>query len=588
MTDKTGDQWDVHRLRYAAIGLEMVLDRRQETITFRIGRRPGADDSGGAAEGVGAESLTIRFRKFGDFERDLDSFSGRGGNGPVKALGGMLEALTESRDMPPSGLWRDTLGYFGFSLLRYSRKRRSELEAVAQKLLGWIGAVDVKTAWHTSFDQTLSFEHRYNLMREARHALAAGGDGRADGVSPSDMLEVRERELFWWSTLRMFESASEWQRQEGHHNINARRALRESSTAYLQMLKDEPRRRDLARFLAECGTDVEGEVKRVLFAGEKGKKRPQGAAGRSEVSHRGAPQTYNAARRRDDTRQATTGGDGVVGDEVIRRTFFVWFLKRYDSKSAKRLILSIPPAGENVTRARRLLIGLNVCAAIIILLQLTPAPTPAFLRVRPPEWSASVTGFVAQRAHWLWMTQALLQLSSLGAALLLAPTYFRLLMPRALFGCLLAWTTIVITALPDLKDMGGGGVAQTFGRACHQALIGQEVIYSVLIGLGIFLLSSIFVAYTITQFITSWPTVLRRTLRTAGGLLGGAFFWSMLFALPAKYILESDVVTNAFVIDCFSVIPIVVIGTPVAVLFGLIVQLIWEDASLTEPIGEPL
>ncbi len=589
MIDKTGEQWDVHRLHYEAIGLEMVLDWRQETLTFRISERGGGPGSNDAAAAGKTQSLTIRFKRFSDFKDDLDAFNGHGADDGLKALDEALEALTESRNSSPAGLWRDTLGHFGFSLLRYGRKGRSELVTSAQNILGWIGATDVKTAWHTSFDRTLSFEHRYKLMHEARQALAADAGKATDDLSPANMLEVRERELLWWATLRIFELAAEWQRQEGHLNINARRALRESSTAYLQMLKNEPRRRDLERFLTECGTDVEVEVKNILFAEDEDKnRRRKGPRRAADIPAESPRNTSNKPRRLSGTQPAATVGDGLIGDEVIRRTFVVWFLKRYDLKSAKQLIFSIPPAGEDVRRARRMLIGLNLGAILLLLFQLTPIPAPAGFGIRPPAFAADITGLVRSYSHWLWGAQAVVQLLSLGITLLFTPTYFRLLMPRALFGSLLAWMTIVITALPDLKDVQAGGAVKTLGRACHQASMGQETVYSLFIGLGIFLFSLIFIGYTITQFISSRGVIVRRTLRTALGLLYGSFFWGMLFALPAKYILESSVEHNTFVFDCFSVIPIVVIGTPVAILFGLIVQLIWEDASLTEPIGEPL
>jgi hypothetical protein len=64
----------------------------------------------------------------------------------------------------------------------------------------------------------------------------------------------------------------------------------------------------------------------------------------------------------------------------------------------------------------------------------------------------------------------------------------------------------------------------------------------------------------------------------------GSLFWAIALALPIKVTLERD----AFAFDCHCVIPIVVIGSSIAVLFGLLVELIWQDESLAEPLGEPL
>jgi hypothetical protein len=591
MIEESDVQWGTYRLKFPATRLEIVLDRRQETITFFTDASNIADSSDPLSGRL--VPLTLSFKSFVNLERDLSAepFGGTSGNctwtssDRSKALMRVLEKLGDSRYVPASSSWQEALGSFAFLLLRYGRKHRNGFEVVAQKLLAWVAVIDAKTAWHISFDHSLSFEHRYRLLRDAQSFFTVVSHNHSHTSSIPDLIDVKDRELFWWSRITLFEAATEWDRNEGHHNLNARRALGDGSTAYLQMLKDEPHRRDLARFLSECGTDIETEVKRVLFSRER---TADSLSQRLKELSWSIPRKIRAFLQGGVGRPgiSVTRDSGLVGDEVIRRTFFIWFLKRFDLKSARKLVLSTAPARENVVRARRLLITFNVLAVILILIQLTTAP--AITGIPPSNFANTLVEIVKTYAPWLWGGQVLLQLVSLLLVLLIAPTYFRLLMPRALFGSLLAWATIVFTALPDWRDVKAEGASYTIGYMFHVATIWEQIEYSLLIGAGIFLLSFIFIAYAITQFISSSKEIILRAISTSWGLFLGSFFWSMIFVLPAKYVLESNVDRNVFMFECFSMLPIAIIGTPVAVLFGLIIQLIWDDASLTEPLGEPL
>ena len=558
----------VHRLSLAATGTEMALDRRQETLTFLLRTRaqgvaaPPPQNGHAAAQPA---PLSIRLKRFDEFEADMNALDDARREAVMHELG----RLAEGRDAPATRLWQDTLGDFAFLLLRYSRKHPLAFESVPQRsrdaglrLLGWVGATDAKTAWRASFDPSLPIEHRYNLLRDAQQAFASGGAGTAqDGARRVDLAEIRDRESFWFSAMRRYEVALEWCRDYGYRSLEARQALRDSATAYLQVLKDEPRRRDLARLLSEFGTDLEAQVKKVLF--------PEA----------GVP-----------------GGD-FSRDEVLHRTFIVWFLRRYDLVTAWKLILRTPPAGEKVRAAIWTLVILCLLSMLLFLLQFTPAPALTSFYT-PPQLAAGPVWFVQSYAPWLWALQVLLQLAALAATLILAPTFFRLLMPRALFGSLLAWATIVLTTLPALRDMkvSVGGQVQTLGLIGHSPVAWTSsdyvlaLVVGALLGGGILLLCSIFIAYNITQFISGRRELAKRTRITLVGLMIGSLFWSLIFGLPAKFVLESpnESHISPFMFDCYAVLIIILIGAPIAVLFGLLIQLIWEDASLTEPLGEPL
>jgi hypothetical protein len=583
MLEESENQWDIQCLKYDGIGLEVVVDPRQETITFRI-ECPRIGSPRGVVTGS-RQSLTIGFESFAVLERDLNAFVENAPDRDLANLKATLQALGQNREVMLTTKWQEMFGHFAFLLLRYDRKYRRGFDTVAETLLCWVGPTGGKTAWRLSYDSSLRYDHRYRLLRGTRHSFATIGHGSTDDMSQAKAMEVRERELFWWSTLRVFELASEWHDNEGHYNLTARSALREASATYLQVLKDEPRRRDLAGFFSECGMDVESEVKRVLFPRDAKKVgSPKRGWGRmfQEIT------VPSQRLRGGGARSAVTGRTDLIKDEVIRRTFFVWFLRRYDLKSARRLLFFAPPANEKVTIARPLFRSLNFIAALLLLAQLIPVPTPSMFLLVPPNFAHKLVEVVSIKAPWIWGAQVFLQLASLGSVLLLAPSYFRLLMPRALFGSLLAWTTIFLTALPDLTGMKLTTKGLTLEQMWHEAPLGQNLIYSFSIGSGVFLLSFIFIAYTITQFLPSGALLFSRALRTSTGLVLGSCFWSMIFALPIKYILESGYFSAQFVFDCYGMIPIFFIGTPLAVLFGLIIQLIWEDASLTEPLGEPL
>ena len=160
-------------------------------------------------------------------------------------------------------------------------------------------------------------------------------------------------------------------------------------------------------------------------------------------------------------------------------------------------------------------------------------------------------------------------------------------MPRALFGSLLAWCTVIFTALRDVHELKmdeGTKDEWHLWDLCHKCADTQALKYSLLISLGIIILDSIFIAYAVTQFTEGFRSTAVRTLSTLAALLAGSLFWGLIFALPIKVAIERDV----FRFDCSCVIPIVLIGASIAVLFGLMVELIWQEQSLAEPLGEPL
>lgn len=568
----------MYRLKYPLANFEVVLDTRLSTITFRPtedGNNQGADNNAQGRQVI----INLRLNSFATFEEDLRQLSAkRLGNGQVssKALLSYLDHMTHNRELPPHPVWREAFGDFGLLLLRYAHKRPGLLFEEARDLALWLGALQARSAWRLSFNMRLSFEHRYKLLTSAAYPKTAGNGTAGNTTDQIDIPEAKERQLLWWSAIRRFELAQEWCENEVY-NPAARQALRDETINYLRVLKDEPRQQELGRFLSECGTDIETEVKKVLFNPSLPRRRERVLAGSKRELRQRLRRVRGRILRRVFLRRRAqlNSADEFAKDEVIRRAFVVWFLKRYDVLSALRLVLR----GPERRWLRFTLVSCGLLNFLAVVSYLIQTNEPAFARFLPAPGT---------RMMWLWGAQVALQLLSLFWLLFLAPTLFRLLMPRALFGSLLAWCTVIFLALKDIHEfkIGPDDTGRPLTKLCHGSNLSDPQMfgYSLLIGGGIILLGAVFVGYTVTEFTQGFWKMLRRTIAMLCFLLLGSVFWGIALALPIKATLERD----TFAFDCHCVIPIVVIGSSIAVLFGLMVELIWQDESLAEPLGEPL
>ena len=86
----------------------------------------------------------------------------------------------------------------------------------------------------------------------------------------------------------------------------------------------------------------------------------------------------------------------------------------------------------------------------------------------------------------------------------------------------------------------------------------------------------------------------------------GALFWGLIFGLPLKLLVEGQfewekfselvhwplIAANLFNVQprcgCPCLLPILFIGSSIAVYFGVVVKLLWEDKSVSELLSEPL
>ena len=301
----------------------------------------------------------------------------------------------------------------------------------------------------------------------------------------------------------------------------------------------------------------------------------------------------------------------VAEDEAARRAFANWFLARYSIRGAYKL-----EKQSATKRQRRVVLISLVFGASAGLVFFFGGPT---------------------------LLKILLQLISLILIVACAPSLFRLMLPRALFGSLIAWLTIVLAQsfevfpLHQIQKADNiahqAAVGQVSGlyeetrAVCHRWLTepfngwggwiidlhrfvaGRPVILSGLTirGQGVtFLLPSflvsqdawsqriLFFAVVIGVLLVSLVFILnevnrrilrRATLRSLGSLtimVLGSLFWGITFANPIRILMEGGLRSGS----CNCIWGIWLLGSVVSVLFGILVQVLTEERPLAVPSEE--
>ncbi len=461
-----------------------------------------------------------------------------------------LDLLTVSQDRPPANSWRRPLGRLAFWVLRSSvgeqrdggeGKRDHE---TAKGLLLWLGPESLESGWRLRFDENLRYAQRYRLLSGTVAALARQPTEAKGAQTQAAFSEIELREAYWWTLRCRWELAIEWQRDTGSRDAEARPAVSEAALAYLNLLKDEPHQQDLERFLSECGSSIEIEVKRVLFAYEE----TWGVRRFFSMECPESPQT----------------------NEAVRRVFSSWLLRRYDLKGAEKLILW--------GRPRRELMAGALCFLAAVVGGFGLFVAQVFFPQELHSWRPS-------KLFW-WGLQVFVQLAALFGMAACTPALFRVLMPRALFGSLLAWLTIILTALPNLEQIWisvGPQTQKTLGRLCFEMMEAHPRLSATIGALPGCALTAVFVLNEVSGYVWKRRHAILRAVRAMICSYLGSLFWGIIFALPINFWLERK--SDA---TCFCLVPIATIGSSLAVLFGILAQLLWENKSMTEPLGEPV
>jgi hypothetical protein len=595
MIDENVHSVEVGVYSFTYRGVRWIWDQRTEMLSLNYNKTKGM----GITD---ASTFIFRLRSFTLFEESFWKQLARGKLTLTQlehAFARLLPEFPMAWDSPlKQQALRQALGRLAFFILCFTLKhhvRRQgwlakmsrkeftqsndviDLMGTAEAVLEWLGPDGADTAWRDRYSKVLDYERRYQLLDIGRIALGQGHGRKEAGESLLNLTEYDLLVALWWTTRCQCELADEWYQHEGHRNPKARRALLDASSFYLQILKDEPRKQALQQFLDMIGTDPEREVARIFQVRSKSRRKCL-----------------------------------VAEDEAARRAFTDWFLVRYSIWRAFRL--------ESLLGASR-----QITFAVISLL-LGVAAIAVFLGEGPILLKIS------------------LQIVSLILMVALAPSLFRLMLPRALFGSLIAWLTIVLAqsfeVFPahDLEKIESSsnvamgavadGQAHGYARAvCHRWLAepfvgrvhwiqdfhrfvalrpvalgertagGQGITVPVpafLVSLDVWTQRISFVAVVIGILLISLVFILNEVnrrilrgavLRSVGSLsimVLGALFWGITFANPIRILIEGGLRSES----CNCIKGIWILGSVVAVLFGLLVQVLTEERPLAVPAEE--
>ena len=178
------------------------------------------------------------------------------------------------------------------------------------------------------------------------------------------------------------------------------------------------------------------------------------------------------------------------------------------------------------------------------------------------------------------------QVAALLVAAWLSLESLNTILPRALFGSLVTWITLILTSIPGLWAIDDDKHQKKLGVIVHQSLhYHRGLAYAVAI--PFFALALMFVMREIGHWTKNPWIILKRGLSTTLVLCAGALYWGILFAPPIRRRLmfpnEKDL---DFKSNCLF--PIAFVGASLAALFALVVELIRGDRSIAEPLDEPI
>jgi hypothetical protein len=108
--------------------------------------------------------------------------------------------------------------------------------------------------------------------------------------------------------------------------------------------------------------------------------------------------------------------------------------------------------------------------------------------------------------------------------------------------------------------------------------------YDVRLAVPGLVLTFVFIMREVGQWTDKSRIIIRRATSTTAGLFAGSFFWGMLFAPPIQWLLEWQTEPSA----SKSIVAISLVGASLTTLFAIVVELVWDEKSIAEPLGEPL
>jgi energy-converting hydrogenase Eha subunit A/predicted outer membrane lipoprotein len=256
-------------------------------------------------------------------------------------------------------------------------------------------------------------------------------------------------------------------------------------------------------------------------------------------------------------------------NELIRADVMSWLLRRYSLGQACRLLWG------RLSRREWVGLALAVIATLFALARFFSQTTPR------GQVGAQIVAFVAL----------------IG----LAPRIFSLMLPRAMFGTLLAWITVVLAQSASLLPI----VSEDKGihNACHlwlrsvihpgprvyewmAAIVHSRTLFVtppeladfVIVVGGCLAVSLVFLMVEVSNRLAT--RIVGRSILCVAVMLGGSLFWGAMFVPALEYIVVRNDVAGC---DCMY--PAWILGSVSAVVFGILVQLMWDDRAVSDSIG---
>jgi predicted outer membrane lipoprotein len=258
-------------------------------------------------------------------------------------------------------------------------------------------------------------------------------------------------------------------------------------------------------------------------------------------------------------------------DDLVRADVMSWLLRRYSLMESWRLLHGTLQPAERIGAG--LAFGLTAIGMATFAMQAAPRMQIAF------------------------------QIGAFVFLVFLSPRIFSLLLPRAMFGTLLAWITVVLaqsaSLLPVFSDdhaiqdqchlwlrrviHPGNEVSGWIGGMIEQrALLAPPPVlnFAGIVAVCI-IVSVLFLMVEVSSRLST--RIFWRSVYCVLVMLFGSLFWGAML-MP---LLQFIVVREDFGSPCGCIYPAWLLGSVCAVAFGILVQLIWDDHSVADSLGVP-
>lgn len=449
--------------------------------------------------------------------------------------------------------WDEVLTLLAREMIRLSAPK-SQVHRAGDRLAAWLApsATGPYSAWLARYNALVDacpdcepLRGRYQLLQVAWEELLNLAQSEPRGRERAGARNL------WWTAYCMYNQATEARTESP---VDFRRA----TEAYLNLLMDRTQQDAKAAFFQEMGSSLENEVDRVMW-GESG---------------RGRKYELNP----------------VLAQQPVVGRVHAWLLQRYRLLAAWRLTLAARGSlGIRLGKWRVILLillvvlwGVSMTVFVLSNLAIWSLWSPTG-RVAAMEWFQGETVYVTSALALFFV--AISQLATVGTVSILMPHIFRLFLPRAWFGSLLAWISIIpalASPLASVKIPFGRSRAQPLGEYLLSS--GQSIHPWWIVGLMVmpgFLLTMVLLLQEVKSNVEySHRYLIGRSFLVASVALLGALYWGILAACGVAYV----ELTNASPPSMLSLLAVVLVGASLALPFGMVVQIIWQDKFITDPM----